>query len=54
MQKEFSERDSNRSEVDLFGFRGKHTPRVRAVTEDEPVAVECGAVSVSELGDFIC
>ena len=50
----FRGRPSNRQEVDLFGFRGKHIPRVWAVTEDEPVAVECGAVSVSELGDFIC
>ena len=33
--KKFSERHSERSEVDLFRFREKHTPRVGAITEDE-------------------
>ena len=31
----FSERHSNRQEVDLFGFREERTPRVWAIAEDK-------------------
>ena len=41
-------------EVDLFGFREKHTHRVWAITEESAVAMECGVVSFCKLGDFIC
>ena len=41
----FCERHSSRQEVDLFGFREKHTHRVWAITEESAVAMECGVVS---------
>ena len=37
-----------------FRFRENHTPRVWAITEGSEGARECGVVSFSKLGDFIC
>ena len=55
LQKEFSERQSDRAVVDLFRFREKCAPQ----TECGPlqrvnVALKCGVVSLCRLGNFVC
>ena len=55
LQKEFSERQSDREEVDLFRFREKHTPQTECgPSQRVSGAVRCGMVSFYRLGNFIC
>ena len=54
LQKEFSESQSDRQEVDLFRFReNPQTQCVWAIAEDECRA-KCGMVSFYRLGNFTC
>ena len=50
-QKEFSERQSGREEVDLFRFREKHTPQTTCGPSQRASRAEkCDMVSFSGLG----
>ena len=54
-QKEFSERQSDREEVDLFRFREKHTSQTECgPSQRVSTAWKCGLVSFYRLGNFIC
>ena len=60
MQREFSERQRVREEIDLFKFREKHTPQTECGPSQKVsavmsvVAMRCGMLTFYGLGNFIC
>ena len=54
-QKELSERQSDRLEVDLFRFREKHAPQTECgPLQRTSAATKFGMINFYKLGNFIC
>ena len=54
-QKELSERQSDRLEVDLFRFREKHAPQTECgPLQSTSAATKFGMINFYKLGNFIC